>query len=363
MPVFFYAHFEGGGAYECAQIKLIQRGNRRQNGSQYKKNRKSIRKEPSESQKKGGVYLSTTIIAVDHGYGNIKTVHEIFPSGIIPCADEPTFAQDKLYWAGHWYVIGEGHKEFTDDKAGDEDYLLLTMVAIAKELKLLGKTEAEVHLAVGLPLTWVGEQKDKFRTYFLRIPVLDYNYNGIDYHVELTDVSVYAQGFAYAITCIRDFTGTNMLCDIGNGTMSSMFINDCRPVSGKMFMDKLGTYQCVLAIQEALMKTCHLSVEESIIEQALRCETAHLSPRVLEVINSTASEYAETIMRRLREHGYNPELVKLHLMGGGACIIRNFGKMDSGNVSFNMDIHATAKGYQYLAEQELRTGGVSIEKG
>ena len=65
------------------------------------------------------------------------------------------------------------------------------MVAMAKELKLLGRTEAEVHLAVGLPLTWVGEQKDKFRTYFLRIPVLDYNYNGVDYHVELTGVSVY----------------------------------------------------------------------------------------------------------------------------------------------------------------------------
>ena len=307
--------------------------------------------------------MSTTIIAVDHGYGNIKTVHEIFPSGIIPCTDEPAFSQDKLYWAGRWYIIGEGHKEFTDDKAQDEDYLLLTMVAMARELKLQDKTEAEVHLAVGLPLTWVGEQKEKFRTYFLRIPVLDYNYNGVDYHVELTGVSVYPQGFAFAVTHIRDFTGTNMLCDIGNGTMSSMFINDCRPVSGKMFMDKLGTYQCVLAIQEALMKTCHLSVEEGIIEQALRGETAHLSPRVLEVINSAAAEYAETILRRLREHGYNPELVKLHLMGGGACIVRNFGKLESGNVFINTDIHATAKGYQFLAERELRMGGVSGEKG
>ena len=307
--------------------------------------------------------MSTTIIAVDHGYGNIKTVHEIFPSGVTACKDEPTLSQDKLNWAGRWYIIGEGHKEFTDDKAQDEDYLLLTMVAMAMELKLQGKTEAEVHLAVGLPLTWVGEQKEKFRTYFLRIPVLDYNYNGVDYHVELTGVSVYPQGFAFAVTHIRDFTGINMLCDIGNGTMSSMFINDCRPVSGKMFMDKLGTYQCVLEIQEALMKTCHLSVEESIIEQALRGEATHLSSRVQEGINGVAAEYAETIMRRLREHGYNPELVKLHLMGGGACILRNFGKINADNVYFTEDIHATAKGYQFLAERELGIGGASIEKG
>ena len=40
--------------------------------------------------------MSTTIIAVDHGYGNIKTVHEIFPSGITACKDEPTFSQDTV---------------------------------------------------------------------------------------------------------------------------------------------------------------------------------------------------------------------------------------------------------------------------
>lgn len=57
MPVFFYAHFEGGGAYECAQIKLIQLGNRRHNGSRCKKDRRSLCKEPSESKKLGGLLL------------------------------------------------------------------------------------------------------------------------------------------------------------------------------------------------------------------------------------------------------------------------------------------------------------------
>ena len=46
----FYGHFEGGGAYDCAQIKLIQQGNRRQNGSPCKKDRWSLRKEPSEGK-------------------------------------------------------------------------------------------------------------------------------------------------------------------------------------------------------------------------------------------------------------------------------------------------------------------------
>ena len=86
--------------------------------------------------------MSTTIIAVDHGYGNIKTVHEIFPSGIMPCADEPAFARDKLNWAGRWYIIGEGHKEFTDDKAQDEDYdqkeELILKVNLSNSIRLNG---------------------------------------------------------------------------------------------------------------------------------------------------------------------------------------------------------------------------------
>ena len=102
------------------------------------------------------------LIPIDHGYGNVKTPNFIFPTGIIACDAEPAMATDKLCWAGRWYAIGDSHKEFLADKTADEDYLKLTMVAIAKEVKLRHRTEAAVWLAVGLPLTWYGEQKESF---------------------------------------------------------------------------------------------------------------------------------------------------------------------------------------------------------
>ena len=62
------------------------------------------------------------------------------------------------------------------------------------------------------------------------------------------------------------------------------------------------------------------------------------------------------IFQRLREHEYNPELMRLYVLGGGSCLIRNFGVYDASRVTINDDICATAKGYEYLAELSFRRG-------
>ena len=99
-------------------------------------------------------FNNTKIIGIDHGYGNMKTANFCFPTGIIAYDSEPLFTADMLVYDGKYYLIGEGHKEFAPDKIKDEDYYILTLAAIAKELKAEGITKADVHIAAGLPLTW-----------------------------------------------------------------------------------------------------------------------------------------------------------------------------------------------------------------
>ena len=103
---------------------------------------------------------SIKIIAVDHGYGNIKTANTVTPTGITAYDTEPIFSGNILEYNGTYYRIGEGHKEFIPDKAMDEDYYLLTLMAVARELNAYGIREADVHLAAGLPLTWVRKQRE-----------------------------------------------------------------------------------------------------------------------------------------------------------------------------------------------------------
>lgn len=299
------------------------------------------------------------IIGIDHGYGNIKTAHCCFRTGVAVYDKEPTFKNNLLIYENKFYTIGEEHKEFISDKMTDGDYYILTLAAIARELNIRSTTSARIHIAAGLPLTWVSEQKENFKSYLLQNESSDFIFKGNNYHVEFVGADIFPQGFSAVADKLREFKGINMLCDIGNGTMNVMYINECRPVPNKCYTEKYGTHQCMLAVRENLMKQFGKSVDDVLIERVIRHDTADVSERYLTAIRATASEYSDGIFRRLREHEYDPELMRLYVVGGGSCIIKNFADYNKERVIINGDICATAKGYEILAEQKLhRKGGI-----
>ena len=101
---------------------------------------------------------NTVMIGVDHGYAATKTTHFSFSTGLVGYEHEPYTRKDVLELDGRYYVVGTGRQPLQKDKTVTEDYYLLTLAAIAKELehRQAGPTAA-VHLAAGLPL-WVGAQ-------------------------------------------------------------------------------------------------------------------------------------------------------------------------------------------------------------
>ena len=300
------------------------------------------------------------VIGVDHGYGNIKTANFCIPTGGTAWDSEPTFKNNLLIYDGHCYTIGADHKEYTADKIEDEDFYILTLAAVARELNIRDMSSAQVFLAAGLPLTWVGEQKERFKTYLLKNNIADFSFRGKEYHVGFAGAEIFPQGFSAIASQLRSFHGANMLCDIGNGTMNILSIENGRPVPAKCYTEKFGTYQCILQAKEELLRKLGKAVDESIIEDVLRHGTADVAESVLTVIRSTASQYVDGIMRRLREHGYDPELMKLYVMGGGSCLVKNFSEYDADRVTINEDICATAKGYELLATRKLagKKGGI-----
>lgn len=302
---------------------------------------------------------NSVVIGVDHGYQNIKTAHAIFKSGVTAYDKEPTFTHNMLTYEGRYYIIGDEHKEYAPIKMNDQDYYILTLAAIGVELHLRGLTAARVHIAAGLPLTWVSEQKEAFKAYLLQKTEVNFTFRGESYHVEFVGADVFPQGFSAVADRLREFKGVNMLCDIGNGTMNIMYINNGRPVVSKCFTEKYGTQQCVLAAREKLMQRFGVTAEDAMIEEVLRYGEADIGRQYLDTIRDAAKEYANGIMRRLREHEYNPELMKLYVVGGGGCLIENFTDYDPARVTINTDICATAKGYELLASGKLGQKGGS----
>ena len=302
-------------------------------------------------------YKHLTIIGVDHGYGNIKTANHVFKSGVIKCDEKPYFDKNLLTYNGEYYLIGEGHKEFIADKFTDFDYYVLTLAAIATELRQRGTTQAVVHIAAGLPLTWIGQQMESFREYLLQNKIVDFKFKGIDYHITIAGVDIFPQGYSAIASRVSEFSGMNMLADIGNGTMNIMNINNGNPDIQNCFTEKFGTYQCTLRIKENMMKKHHANIDEDIITDFLCTGIADILEDYFVTMRETIKEYVSEIFRRLRKHNYNPNLMKLHIVGDGGCLIENFTDFDKNRIYINDDICATAKGYEYLADLILRSRG------
>lgn len=296
---------------------------------------------------------NTFIIGIDHGYGNIKTANTVTTTGITVYSSEPTFSGNVLHYNNMYYRIGEGHKEFISDKSADNDFYLFSLMAIAKELSKQGITSADVHIAAGLPLTWVKTQREDFRKYLLQNETVEFSFNDKRYNIRIVGCSVFPQGYTAVINQLPQMTGVNMLADIGNGTMNVMYINNKKPVESRCYTEKIGVNQCVITVKNAVLDMLGVKIDESIIEHIIRFGTADISEKYLSCITDVVKNYCGDIFETLRKYEYNPEIMRLYITGGGGRIIKNFGKYYEKRVTIIDDICAAAKGYEQLAYSML----------
>lgn len=289
------------------------------------------------------------IIAVDAGYGNIKCgCGSVFRTAVTEYDTEPVFKGNILEFKGKYYRIGEGHKEFISDKSMDNDFYILTLMGIVKELKHAGLRKGTVYLAAGLPLKWVQSQRDSFKEYLLQDKNIDLKYNDEDFHIDLIGCSIFPQGYPAIVKRLKDFTGTNMLADIGNGTMNILYIQNKKPVENKSWTEKMGVNQLIIRAKNAVMDNYGIKIDESIIEQYIRYGKADISEKYIDLLHTAAVQYTKEVFEALRRYDYNPELMKLYITGGGGCIIKNFGKYDTERVEIIDDICAAARGFEHL---------------
>ena len=300
----------------------------------------------------------TLIVGVDAGYGNMKTASTSFPTGLISCEEKPFFTDNLLVFGGKYYIVGAGRKEFTDRKIMDEDYYILTLASIARELGTQRITKAKLVIAAGLPLSWMVKQRKEYRDYLLKNRIVEFSFRGTDYRLELEDAMIFPQGFAAIADRLSEFTDVNILADIGNGTINLLRIVDRRADVTSMATEASGVKDCKISMRTALANEYGgAKVDDSVIERVIRTGTAKLDGDYLRTLTDVAKSYTAGLFRLFREYGYNEKTMRLYVVGGGGCLIRNFAEYDSKLVTVNCDIHANAKGYEQLAYDRLKKGG------
>ena len=302
--------------------------------------------------------IGSLIIGVDAGYGNYKTARRIFPTAISVSEKAPVFAKDYIEMDGKYYIIGEGHKGFVADKVTDDDNYVLTMAAVVKELEARGYTDSRnavrVHLAAGLPLKWVQAQREEFKTYMLKNRYVRIGYKQRMYELDITGCTVMPQCYSAVAENLKEFKGMNLVVDIGNGTMNLMYLNNGRAMESRSWTEKLGVFQCEQNIRNKVRDNTGYELIQEVIENFLRTGETDIAESFSGLMKEAAREYADTVFQKLRDYEYNEQLMKLHIMGGGAKVVETFGTFDKGRVHFNHDIRANAKGYEYYCYMILR---------
>lgn len=162
------------------------------------------------------------------------------------------------------------------------------------------------------------------------------------------------QGYAAVAENLKEFKGMNLLVDIGNGTMNVMYLNNGRPIESKSWTEKLGVNQCFICIQNHIMNQTGVKLPDEIISQFLQYGEIDVNDKYQNMVKEIVEQYAKEIFEKLRDYEYNEDLMKLYVMGGGAKMVEMFGKYNPDRTTFNNDICANAKGYEYFCYMMLR---------
>lgn len=269
-------------------------------------------------------------IGIDHGYYAIKTRHFSFPAGIAVYSHEPYTLQNTLEYGGKFYVCGTGRQPILRNKTENDNYYLLTLAAIAREIKRRGEnTECSVTLAAGLPLAGFGREKKFFREYLLRSsqPVC-FKFEGVPYKITIEDVKLFPQGYS-AIAIHPELIQNEpsvLLMDIGGWTVDLMRLDNGVPNASTCRSLELGMIRCIDETKEQVRRDVGLSVTDAQVERVLAGKPCSMDEKARSIIRRQGRLYTERLLSAVMESGFDLKAIPVVMLGGGASVVK-------GNVS------------------------------
>lgn len=297
----------------------------------------------------------TYVIGVDHGYNNMKTYNCHFPTRISTRDTLPDVTGGILQLDGKIYDEYGAVVPYTEtfDKTVSDDFYNLTLISIAKELKLKNVNGGIVKLAAGLPLRYFERQKEDFKKYLLQKPEVTFKYEGKTYHIFIEDCKVFTQGFAAIMTSpnVNKYLSKSVIiCDIGGGTVDYIPFEYGRIDFDKCKMSSEACNWLIKSLKEAVDAEIGRPLPDDAALNYILNGSKDAKPKNVyeKVMQKELIKYTDKIKTSFAEYGYNIDLTPVVYVGGGASIIKNFGTYVEENTEFITDLCANAKGYEII---------------
>lgn len=315
-----------------------------------------------------------TVIGIDHGNGNVKTKRCVFPCGFKKQDTRPSdlFSADILEYRGSYYSLTPNRFSYEIDKTRNENCLVLTAFAIAKELKaraMEGKMDfdwktsfgnfigKDVVLAVGLPPAHFEKQQEAFKKYFLDAARcgMEFKYNGKTFHFYIRDVLVFPQDYAAAIIYKEELIkkySTVYCIDIGDGTVDLLALKNGVPDKEVMVSRELGMSRLREQIIDDIINDYNMTLDGDIIEDILTPGREVLAPE--DIVNRVRQEtfaWATKIVDQLHTKVPDFRFAPTVFCGGGSGLLMPYLEQTGlfGMTDYIPDIHANAAGYETIA--------------
>lgn len=295
------------------------------------------------------------LIAVDHGNKQIKTNHRTFTSGFCESNTRPPFGKDVLFYDNKYYTLSDQRIPYMRDKTTDDRYFILTLFAIAFELKERGTISSEIteiELGIGLPPAHFGAQYEKFTDYFLNRGIIEFSLDDNPVAIKITKASCFPQAYAATMPIfqqIRNYPKA-IIIDIGGFTADYMIMKNGIPTLSSCDSLENGVISLYNGIRSKISSNFDLLLEETDIDDILRDKPNVYDEKVADIVREQARLFVNDLINKLRELMIDLRTGKAIFVGGGSILLKKYIEA-SDKIScpiFVEEISANTKGFELL---------------
>lgn len=289
-------------------------------------------------------------IALDHGWSSIKGEHIFIETLVSPADYTPLTNSGLLEYRGKKYIIGQGRLGKQATKTENDNYFLLTLAGIAKELRYQGlEKTTHVELYAGVPLTMFGAERKSFREYLWHKEQLSFTFEGVYYSFYLDKVKIYAQCYAAIANRMGDMNRLRCV-DLGSWTMDVLSVKDKIPMDKDAYTYEVGLITAIERIKKDGLPKVHCEIPEEDITDYIKGNIAGVNAEFIPIIEKGLQEYADSVEAKLREIKVDLKHENIVYVGGGASVMKKYGRTRGRNIQYVTDVKANAIGYRYLAD-------------
>lgn len=306
----------------------------------------------------------TEIIGVDIGYGNCKTVSEIYTTSLRDYGEtKPPLVNDSIYYNGKYYIVGGDRASVKLNRTDDDVAYILTLAGIAKELKNRNLPhDSHIFLGVGLPIDRCnGSSKTELADYYKKYDSVKFTFEDEEFNIYIDDVFVMAQGYAGVFDLIsnKSIPETCIVVDIGSWTIDILPIVNGKPQPAKAISLNDGLINCFLKCNEEIRRRTGEEVLESQIQSIMLGDKAVLPPQYSNIIQEQIVAYIRHVADVLIEHKFNINTLPCVFIGGGSSVVKCYGENLFPIAKYRTDIHANAVGYETITKHYVKMMSLS----